>query len=339
MDNIGGVALAVQGSCSETIGVADAREKFLAANTHLSRARLKMYRLLFNRLDQFLQPHRIVALHDLTLDVLTDFRAEWHTRWGHRSGTICLNIQMLRKFFRFCIQRGWLQRNLASDLETPRVKSRPTLPFSHDEWTRILRALRLFGAKAQLPVAQRLYALVLLLRYSGMRIGDAVRCETTWIAGNRISFLTQKNNVHVRNKLPQFVIETLWATPRRSESHFFWNGTAAIQTAIGNSQGRLQKLFTIAGIRNGHPHRFRDTYAFDMAHNGEMTLEELRQALGHRTTRTTEKYYSHWIKERQERMEAKQDRVWAELANGYRFAPRPPHNLLRQQWSRVSVIA
>jgi|HubBroStandDraft_1064217.scaffolds.fasta_scaffold74359_1 integrase len=38
-----------------------------------------------------------------------------------------------------------------------------------------------------------------------------------------------------------------------------------------------------------------------------MTLEELRQALGHTSARTTERYYSHWIMERQERLEAKQE--------------------------------
>jgi hypothetical protein len=47
-----------------------------------------------------------------------------------------------------------------------------------------------------------------------------------------------------------------------------------------------------------------------MTHNGGMTLAELRQALGHKSTRTTERYYSHWIAERQKRLEHKQDRAW-----------------------------
>jgi hypothetical protein len=73
---------------------------------------------------------------------------------------------------------------------------------------------------------------------------------------------------------------------------------------------RLKVLFDLAGVQNGHAHRFRDTYAFDMTHNGGMTLEELRQALGHKSTRTTERYYSHWIAERQKRLEDKQDQAW-----------------------------
>lgn len=295
------------------ISVTAACEKFLAANTHLSRGRVKHYELLFVRLNQFLHRHQIDALEDLSLDVLTGFRAEWHTRWHHSTGTIRMNIQMLRKFFRFCTAREWILKNLASQLEVPNVKSRPTLPFSLEEWAKILQVLPSYGTRIPHAEPQRLHALVLLLRYSGMRIGDAVRCETTWIDGDRISFVTQKNQVQVCNKLPKFVVKALLGVPRKSDRYFFWNGTCALQTAIGNWQERLRILFDRAGIRNGHPHRFRDTYAFDMAHNGEMTLEELRQALGHKTTKTTEKYYSHWIKERQERMEAKQERAWQGL--------------------------
>jgi len=43
-----------------------------------------------------------------------------------------------------------------------------------------------------------------------------------------------------------------------------------------------------------------------MALNDQMTLEELKQALGQKTARTTEKHYSHWLKDRQDRLEAKQ---------------------------------
>ena len=49
-----------------------------------------------------------------------------------------------------------------------------------------------------------------------------------------------------------------------------------------------------------------------MTHNGGMTLEELKQALVHKSTRTTQKFYSHWLEERQLRLEAKQESAWAQ---------------------------
>lgn len=314
MESRGSVSEPVPVTVPDGIKVTVACDKFLRAHTHLSRARLKKYRLIFNRLNDFLEQRDIHQVQDLNLDLITDFRAEWHTKWQQREGTICLNIQMLRKFFRFCVLRDWIQKNPASELEMPKGKRRATLPFSQEEWTRILQAFPSYAERARPGGAQLLYALVLLLRYSGMRIGDAVRCETSWVQDDRISFLTEKNNVHVCNRLPDFVLKALWTAPRKSERHFFWSGHSSLHSAVGKWQRRLKILFSIASVRNGHAHRFRDSYAFDMTQHGAMTLEELRQALGHKSSRTTEEYYSHWLKERQERLEEKQERAWADRA-------------------------
>jgi integrase len=298
---------------ADGITVAEASEKFLGNNTHLSPERLKKYRLQFNWLIDFLERHNIYRLQDVNLELITDFRAKWHATWKLGVGTICLNIQMLREFFRFCIKRNWIEKNPASDLEMPKGKGRPSLPFSQEEWTNILSAFPLYEEQTRSANGTRLlYALVLLMRFSGMRIGDTVRSETSWIQGDRISFRTEKNAVNVCNKLLEFVPKALFAATRKSERCYFWSGTSSLHSAVGKWQRRLQVLFRLAGVRNGHSHRFKDSYAFDMAHNGRMTLEELRQALGHSSARTTERYYSHWILERQERLEAKQDLAWAE---------------------------
>ncbi len=310
MESRGSVKDPTPVSVPEGITFTVAVEKFLEAHLHLSAGRRKKYRLLFTRLDHFLQQCNTRALQDLNLDLLTGCQTEWRTKWHQHDGTICLNIQMLRKFFRFCIKRDWVQQNPASDLEMPKGKSRPTLPFTPNEWRKILAAFPAYEKHARAGNARLLYAFVLLLRYSGMRIGDATRCETNWIQDERISFLTEKNNVHVCNKLPDFVLKAMWAAPRKSERHFFWSGRSTLHSAVGKWQRRLKVLFRLAGVCNGHAHRFRDSYAYDLTHYGGATLEELRQALGHKSTRTTERYYSHWVQERQGRLEAKQERVW-----------------------------
>jgi hypothetical protein len=63
--------------------------------------------------------------------------------------------------------------------------------------------------------------LVLLLRYSGMRIGDAVNFNTNQIEGNRLFLYTQKTGVPVNAILPEFVIAALDATPRVTERFLF----------------------------------------------------------------------------------------------------------------------
>ncbi len=297
---------------AEPITLAEARQMFIATNSGLSPGRIKKYELLFSRMQELAKSKGMRFLCDLNLSFLTAFRIEWTQRWKQHDGTISLNVQMLRKFFRFCLKHGFVKQNLASDLEMPKWKSRPTLPFSGEEWRRILGAFPQYEKRAGRAAANRLRAFVLLLRFSGMRIGDAVRCEQSWIEGGRISFISQKTSVHVCNKLPDDVIEALRIVPLQAGRYFFWTGVSTLHSAVGKWQRRLQALFALAGVRDGRSHRFRNSYAHEMTVNGRMTLEELKQALGHMTTRTTEKHYSHWLPDRQERLEAKQDRAWAQ---------------------------
>jgi integrase len=49
-------------------------------------------------------------------------------------------------------------------------------------------------------------------------------------------------------------------------------------------------------------HRFRHTFAVEMLLAG-VPIERVSILLGHRTQRTTEKYYSAWVKERKQRLE------------------------------------
>ena len=51
-------------------------------------------------------------------------------------------------------------------------------------------------------------------------------------------------------------------------------------------------------------HRFRHTFAVEMLLAG-VPIERVSILLGHKTVRTTEKYYSAWVKERQTRLEAR----------------------------------
>jgi hypothetical protein len=221
----------------EGIPITVACEKFLRAHSHLSEGRLNKYRLIFDRLNSFLEQHHIRDLQDLNLDLTTEFRAAWRTKWNQQDGTICLNIQMLRKFFRFCVARDWIQKNPASELEMPKGKCRTRLPFNDEEWTRILKAFPSYEERTRSADGARLlYTFVLLLRYSGMRIGDAVRCETSWIQGERITFLTEKNNIIVCNKLPGFVLAALSTAPRKSTRHFF--GAAFLRFIAWLENGR-----------------------------------------------------------------------------------------------------
>jgi hypothetical protein len=100
--------------------------------------------------------------------------------------------------------------------------------------------------------ARRLRSLVLVLRYTGLRLGDSVRLTTDQNNGNKLMLYAQKTGVPVNSVLPDFVTSWLEATPKIMGKHFFWEGTGNLEVIVGSWQKRLRKVFKLAGVANGH---------------------------------------------------------------------------------------
>jgi site-specific recombinase XerD len=294
-------------STVEPIAIELAGEKFLAdaKARKLNESTIYKYRLLFKRIGDFAQKHGLRYLKQFDLATLDEFRAEWKD--GPRSSL--KKLERLRAFLRFCERRKWIDDNPAIDLKAPKIQNRPTMPFTHAEMIKILAAFERYSERAGVANAQRLKAFVLLLRYSGMRIGDTVKCAVDRINASKLFLYTQKTGVPVHCVLPDFVIRELEAAPKSSEGHFFWTGKSKLHSAIGKWQRRLQTLFALAEVDRGHAHRFRDTFAVELLLAG-VPLERVSVLLGHQSVRITERHYSPWVRSRQEQLEQDLRRVW-----------------------------
>ena len=145
--------------------------------------------------------------------------------------------------------------------------------------------------------ACRLRGLVLLLRYSGMRISDAVQMTDDRINGNRLFLYMQKTGEPVNAVLPDFVLKALQMTPRVTQGHFFWSGHGKLDSIVRSWQARLRRLFELAEVPNGHPHRLRDTFAVELLLAG-VPIERVSVLLGHTSVRITERHYNPWNKAR-----------------------------------------
>jgi Phage integrase family len=75
-------------------------------------------------------------------------------------------------------------------------------------------------------------------------------------------------------------------------------------------QTRLRRLFKLAGVPNGHPHRFRDTFAVELLLAG-VPIERVSILLGHQSVTITEKHYAPWVRSRQEQLEADLANAWS----------------------------
>ncbi|HLE36700.1 MAG TPA: tyrosine-type recombinase/integrase [Candidatus Acidoferrales bacterium] len=246
-------------------------------------------------------------LKEVELTTLDEFRSEWKD--GPRSSL--KKLERLRAFLRFCERRKWIGNNPATDLKAPKIQNKPTMPFTHAEILKILAAFDKYADRAGVANAQRLKAFVLLLRYSGMRIGDTVKCGVNRITGNKLFLYTQKTGVPVQCVLPDFLVRELEAAPKSSEGHFFWTGKSKLHSAIGKWQRRLQTMFALAEVQGGHAHRFRDTFAVELLLVG-VPLERVSVLLGHQSVRITERHYSPWVRSRQEQLEQDLQRAWSQ---------------------------
>jgi integrase len=127
------------------------------------------------------------------------------------------------------------------------------------------------------------------------------------IAGGKIFLQQAKSGQPVWMPLPKKVLKALAACDL-GDGRFFWSGTGKIKTTITEWQVRLKKLFAIAGIPDGHGHRFRHTLAKELLEKG-IPLEMVAAILGN-TVKICEKHYSHWQKSRQDQLEKTIKSIW-----------------------------
>ena len=186
------------------------------------------------------------------------------------------------------------------------------MPFPQDEVSAFLAACGQYidwRGRAGQENACRLRAFILFARYSGLRISDAASCPVDRLTGSRLFLYTQKTGVPVYVPLPPFVVEALEACPRISERYWFWTGVGSKETLAGNWRRTFRRLCEIAGVKGGHPHRFRDTLAVELLLEG-VPMDRVSVLLGHSSVKITERHYSPWVQARQTQLESDLVRAW-----------------------------
>jgi hypothetical protein len=91
-----------------------------------------------------------------------------------------------------------------------------------------------------------------LMRWTGLRIGDALMCARSRIHGNRFSLTTQKGKTPLTVIIPDHVITALNALPLREDVHpnyFFWNGNSKHKSLTGRWQRKLERLNDYLSLR------------------------------------------------------------------------------------------
>jgi integrase len=284
------------GAAIRRIAIEDATNAFIrdAEARGLRPPSVYKYKLLFKQLKAFAEDKGLRHITECDIETLRAFRESW----VNKNYSARKKLEALRTFFKFVHESGWLPTNPAKVIKPPKVEDPPTLPYSRDVLPRILTACDKYPNKQN---AVRLRALTLLLRYSGLRGTDACTLTKHRVKDGILTLRTAKTGTDVRIPLPPTALAALAAIP--TDNYYFWSGRGTKKSCVGDYQRAFKKLYELAGIENGHMHRWRDTFAVELLLAG-VPLEQVSILLGHASIKVTEKHYSPWVKERRDQLEA-----------------------------------
>lgn len=292
-----------------TIGEAVASYLAYCGARQLSVRSIARYRAFFERvLVTWCTRNSIVDVRSFSFEDASRFYASW-TTWS--SYTVAKNLELLRMFLRYCRKARWCEENVAEDLRGPKITAAPTLPFTDDEVERILAACATYRSHNRHGKRSpaRLRAFVLLLRYTGLRIGDAATLAAERLVGDAVLLYTHKTGVPVYIPLPPHVAAELRA--QITGQYLFWTGVSSVKCVTAMWQRSLKTLCVRAGVPEGHAHRFRDTFAVSLLLAG-VSLEDVAVLLGHSNPAITAKHYAPWVQARRQRLEEIVAKTWKE---------------------------
>lgn len=285
--------------------IQDAEARGLRAPT------LYKFRLLFKQLEKFAAGEGLVFVSDLKIDELRRFRQSW----PNKNFAARKKLEALRAFFKFCHLSEWISTNPVLLLKPGKTTDLEIIPITKEEFGKILKVLDIYPdektANRFTTVACKLRAMVMVMRYTGLRIRDVVTLRKDRIQNGKVFLRTAKTGTKVFCPIPDSVTEALSAIDATG-NFYFWSGDSKPKSAVGDYQRALRTLFDLAELPHVHAHLFRHTFATNMLTAGN-SIETVAALLGHSSTKITEKYYSHWVKGRQDKLEEAVKNSWAQM--------------------------
>jgi integrase len=313
------------------VSLENAIASFLAFKSRRSLDVQRKSKLVLGRLKSFLELRKKLAVAEVTFTDLVEFRAHW----TDSSTTQRRNQEVMKGFFAFCVKSDFIVKNPAVGLDPIREGRPKTEPFTREEMARIFSAISFltdeYGRQGQ-PIAAQTRAFVMVMRYTGMSIGNTAKLRKADVDGCRIRTYRKKTGEDVFAKVPPLVIEALDTAPHDSEEFYFWTGQGKLHTRTSKWGNRLQRLFVAANVRmletekrkrsggklkaepevvkvsKATPHMFRHTLVRDLLECGT-PMEGVAELFGN-SMKVVEKYYSKWDTRRQARLEKRLEDFW-----------------------------
>jgi integrase/recombinase XerD len=238
--------------------------------------------------------------------------------------------ERLITFLYFCTQQGWVGDNAATRIRNVAVREIEPVPFTVEQYSALLDATCDECTTAETNQgslqSQRVRAFIKLLRWSGLRVGDAACLARDKLHGEFLWLDEYKHRrCPVKVLLPRDTVEDLRnAPPSRSTnpSYFFWSGRSKRKSEVATWEKTFARVVSKAARMcprlflepNGQPKpahlsMLRHTFAVEYLLAG-MPIEEVSFLMGHSSVLLTQRLYARWYVQPQQRLAASQRAAW-----------------------------
>jgi site-specific recombinase XerD len=280
------------------------------------------YQTAAKQIGAWARANNLIRLSQITPDVIDQWKSAWSPKAkqpDNRIGktTAGRRLEKVKGFLKYCVKMGWITKNPAEYIKAIKPDESVTFPLLSGRYEKVLAATYEYDKQARRSAdmfGEELRAIIKLMRWSGLRLGDALLCARKRIVGNRYSLRTKKKGVALTPILPDEVVTALQTLPTRPGIHpdyFFWSGQSKYKSLTSQWERKLNRLNEYLSMVDDegkslrfHSHQLRDTFAVNHLLNGT-SMADLSKLLGHKSIRTTEKYYSPWCDERQQALDQK----------------------------------
>jgi site-specific recombinase XerD len=283
--------------------LSEAIEAFHAQHAENASETQRKYKRVLNFLSEYCAREPVRYVDQISIE-----RLDGYALWRNKTNwTWIKEIEILRQFFEFCRDREWTRRNLAKVLKRPRLlEANSVEPFTSAEIVRSIAACSQIGRDSYERLRAR--AMVLLMRYAGLRVSDVVTLSRDHIVGRHLVKRAIKNRRLIRVELHPEVLKALRMLPHPKAAAqdcrlYFASGNATVRSLVKGAWRTLSAVFARAKVSRAHPHRFRHTLASELLGKG-VKIEEVAGILAD-SPATVRRHYAKWTPEYQ----ARQDRA------------------------------
>jgi len=306
------------------ITVNSALDEWLAGLPKRSRSRTVQFNSLKSKLKSWAAEQGIVNLGEIKPAMLYAWRGSWspeteNPRDRLAPATQNLYVSHLHRFFKWAVQAEYLEKDPSLLVKRQKYEHVQTQPLtSQAQFEQVMAATYKLDADRytlrDVPEYGRdLRAIFTLMRWTGIRLVDALMLRRNAVTDGRLNLTTKKTHKAIKDRpLPEGVIDALNAVPVQPHvrnGYYFWsaNSNDEDNLTIVWSQ-RIKKLNQYLSLTDDdgktmefRSHMLRDTFAVELLMQG-MPLEDVSYLLTHDSVKMTEKYYAKWVSKRRNKV-------------------------------------